>query len=193
MTSNHNFLHDGFSCPCLNSTWLYSVIILNKEAQIPELQARSWFFCSSCVSHIDLLVTPHMGSVVSLRVDLVRANDRGGTEVFTASRFISRQFLATCFSVINGVTVAITRRSSGAWATVTPMRKVVESRTYFMDTVIIKKRMPVKWPLLTQYKQSAQSQWQWLSPYCQFLKPLRQSVQWWCHCLCRWLCQLPHL
>ena len=61
----------------------------------------------------ELVMDREACSAVSPRVSLVRANDRSRTEVFTASRFISRQFLATHISVINGVTVKITRKSTG--------------------------------------------------------------------------------
>ena len=42
---------------------------------------------------------------------------------------------------------------------------------------------------LPQCTQSAQSWWQGVSSHCKFQKPVKQSVQWWCRCLCWWLCQ----
>lgn len=90
---------------------------------------------------------------MSLRVSLVRENYRGRTEVSTAFFFTRQFFLVTHIPVINGMTMTMTRRPSGAWTTVTPVRKVVESRTCFMDTVIIKDASATT-------KISAHSQWQ---------------------------------
>ena len=76
--SNHNFLDDGNTC--LNSTWLCNVIILNKSAQVLELQAGScWFVGFSCVSATCVWLSSRRWVLLWVQVSVL---SRGLTEGF---------------------------------------------------------------------------------------------------------------